>query len=60
MRGRVQPVQLDVEKRIEQTWELKPKTEPLLVATDRPVAIKALVRCLEVSEEEVSTVPAFR
>jgi hypothetical protein len=53
-------VQLDVEKRIEQTWELKPKTEPLLVATDRPVAIKALVRCLEVSEEEVSTVPAFR
>ena len=35
-------MQLDVEKRIEQTWELKPKTEPLLVATDRPVAIKAV------------------
>ena len=38
---------------MEQTWELKPKIEALLVATNRPVAIQALARCLEVSEEEV-------
>jgi segregation and condensation protein B len=38
---------------MEQTWELKPKIEALLVATNRPVAIQALARCLEVSEKEV-------
>jgi segregation and condensation protein B len=38
---------------MEQTWELKPKIEALLVATNRPVAIQALARCLEVSVEEV-------
>jgi segregation and condensation protein B len=38
---------------MEQTWELKPKIEALLVATNRPVAIQALARCLGVSEEEV-------
>jgi segregation and condensation protein B len=38
---------------MEQTWELKPKIEALLVATNRPVAIQALAQCLEVSEEEV-------
>jgi segregation and condensation protein B len=38
---------------MQQTWELKPKIEALLVATNRPVAIQALARCLEVSEEEV-------
>jgi chromosome segregation and condensation protein ScpB len=38
---------------MEQTWELKPKIEALLVAINRPVAIQALARCLEVSEEEV-------
>jgi segregation and condensation protein B len=38
---------------MEQTWELKPKIEALLVATNHPVAIQALARCLEVSEEEV-------
>jgi len=38
---------------MEQTWELKPKIEALLVATNRPVAIQALALCLEVSEEEV-------
>jgi segregation and condensation protein B len=38
---------------MEQTWELKPKIEALLVATNRPVAIKALAQCLEVSEKEV-------
>ena len=37
---------------MEQTWELKPKIEALLVATNRPVAIQALARCLEVSEKE--------
>jgi chromosome segregation and condensation protein ScpB len=36
---------------MEQTWELKPKIEASLVATNRPVAIQALARCLEVSEE---------
>jgi segregation and condensation protein B len=38
---------------MEQTWEQKPKIEASLVATNRPVAIQALARCLEVSEEEV-------
>jgi segregation and condensation protein B len=38
---------------MEQTWELKPKIEALLVATNHPVAIQALARCLEVSAEEV-------
>jgi hypothetical protein len=42
MRGLGQQKQLDLEKRMEQTWELKPKIEALLVATNRPVAIQAL------------------
>jgi segregation and condensation protein B len=38
---------------LEQIWELKPKVEALLVASDRPVTIKALAECLAVTEDEV-------
>ena len=42
-----------MEEAMEQAWELKPKIEALLVASDRPVTIKALAQCLEISEDEV-------
>ena len=38
---------------MEETWELKPKIEALLIASDRPVTIQALAQCLSVGEDEV-------
>ena len=38
---------------MEETWELKPKIEALLIASDRPVTIQALALCLSVGEDEV-------
>jgi segregation and condensation protein B len=38
---------------MEQTLELKPKIEALLIAADRPVTIRALASCLGVSDQEV-------
>jgi segregation and condensation protein B len=38
---------------VEETWELKPKIEALLIASDRPVTIQALAQCLSVGEDEV-------
>ena len=37
---------------MEESWELKPKIEALLVASDRPVSITALAACLGVTEDE--------
>jgi segregation and condensation protein B len=37
---------------VEESWELKPKIEALLVACDRPVSIAALAACLGVTEDE--------
>ncbi len=37
---------------MEESWELKPKIEALLVASDRPVSIAALAACLGVTEDE--------
>jgi segregation and condensation protein B len=37
---------------VEESWELKPKIEALLVACDRPVSIAALAVCLGVTEFE--------
>jgi segregation and condensation protein B len=39
---------------VEQTWELKPKIEVLLITSDRPVTIEALALCLDVAKEEVN------
>ena len=39
---------------MEQTWELKPKIEVLLITSDRPVTIEALALCLDVAKEEVN------
>jgi segregation and condensation protein B len=38
---------------VEETWELKPKIEALLIASDRPATIQALAQCLNVGEDEV-------
>ena len=38
---------------MEETWELKPKIEALLIASDRPATIQALAQCLNVGEDEV-------
>jgi segregation and condensation protein B len=38
---------------VEETWELKPKIEALLIASDRPVTIQALAQCLSVGEDDV-------
>jgi len=38
---------------VEETWELKPKIEALLIASDRPVTIQALAQWLSVGEDEV-------
>ena len=37
---------------MEESWQLKPKIEALLVASDRPVSITALAVCLGVTEDE--------
>jgi segregation and condensation protein B len=37
---------------VDQTWELKAKSEALLVASDHAVAIQALAQCLDVTEDE--------
>jgi segregation and condensation protein B len=39
---------------VEQTWELKPKIEVLLITSDRPVTIEALALRLDVAKEEVN------
>jgi len=38
---------------MEQAWELKAKVEALLIASDRPVTIKAFAQCLEITEDEL-------
>ena len=37
---------------MQESWELKPKIEALLVACDHPVSMAALAACLEVAEDE--------
>ena len=37
---------------MEESWELKPKIEALLIASDRPVSLAALAECLGVSEDQ--------
>jgi segregation and condensation protein B len=41
-----------MEEAVEESWQLKPKIEALLVASDRPVALAALAECLGVSEDQ--------
>jgi segregation and condensation protein B len=38
---------------MEEIWQLKPKIEALLIASNRPVSISALAQCLGVEKEDV-------